>query len=189
MKTLRNLLLPVACGAALWCSQAQMTFQFTFDGSVLVPPNGATAVGTITFAPGYPLNPGNSDDDNLPFTKILDLSVTVSGSTGGDGTFGMDAFADYYFSIFGTTPLDLNSELVGQSNEAGTWGADTGDFNLFGAAPPAPTGVAEFALVADGGNAELMLLTSFRPIPETHECALMAGIGLLGFAVWRRRPA
>ena len=163
-------LLLAAAGSAL---AAPITFPFRFAD----PNSSAQAIGTITSESTLLSNPGGIDVF-LPDPAVLALSVTVSGSAAGNGTFGIGDFTEVVFNTGGAT-LNLASELVGQMTPGGPWGTpdgNTGDFNLFsGAAKRAtsytavtglpaganlpPSGVFYFTLGANGGQDEPMVLT------------------------------
>ena len=160
---------------------APVTFNFTFDD----PDSTAQAVGSITFEDTLLQNPGVNDFD-LPDPAVLALNVTVSGSTNGNGLFGLADFTGVVFDTGGGT-LDLDSQLVGQATTGNPWGTpdgSSGDFNLFsgggkvrpdgqrygtstagpsGTGAP-PDGVIFFTLGADGGAGEPMELIGMGPV-------------------------
>lgn len=175
IKTLHQALLATGLlVAASIATAAPVTFNFTFDD----PNSAAQAVGSITFEDTLLANPG-VNDFFLPDPAVLALTVTVSGATNGNGTFGINDFAEVVFDTDGAT-LDLGSQLVGQvTPDSSVWGTpdgNSGDFNLFSSAPvgnpqghysqtnaatggnPAPNGVFYFTLGANGGNDEEMVL-------------------------------
>lgn len=188
---------------------AQQTFHFRFEDTV----SGAQAVGTITMDPALV-----SSNVVFPSPAVTALSVTVTGSTGGDGTFTLADFASMIFDTGGGT-LDFSRELVGQPTSLGrVWGPGSngsGDFNLFGAtcggapatapagvpAAQAPVGVDPFLLAAENGTCtaqEQMELTSFAPaaaastaVPALGPRGMLAlfGLLLLAAALVRRRVA
>jgi hypothetical protein len=162
----------------------EVTFQFTFCSSVNT---GASARGYITFDGALMQNPF-SGSIAIPGPEILDLSVTVSGAAAGNGSYGMNEFSSIYWDSEQTL-LDLGIELVGQPTLGLPWGtipsnADAGDFNLFangagpgedsttpalytpeapGAPAGAPVGGWFFTLIADGGQADRMVIKSMVP--------------------------
>lgn len=174
---------------------APISFPFRFAD----PQSAAQAVGSITFESTLLANPGVLDV-NLPDPSVLALSVTVSGSAAGNGTFGMADFSGVVFDTNGGT-LDFGSQLVGQPTSGGSWGTPdggSGDFNLFSggissqarySAPseaPAglsspPNGVFYFTLGANGGDGEAMVLTSMggNGVPATPAASLPVGRGAL----------
>lgn len=151
---------------------APITFNFTFTANA---PSTANAVGSITFDDTLIGNPGNNTIP-LPNPGVLALNVTVSGATSGNGSFTLADFDDVYFVL--PSMLDFSQQLVGQPTSGSPWGTpggcggpvpgpgDAGDFNLISGGGPLPTGqptpvgVDCFSLQADGGNADVMLLTS-----------------------------
>lgn len=127
---------------------APVTFTFRFV-------NGpATAAGTITLESTL-VNPGPGVIA-LPNPAVLDLNVTVTGAAAGNGTFGLAAFGAIVFASVGA--LDFSRDLVGQPNLI--------DFNLFGLAVTAPTGVAPFTLGANGGASTNMTLAAMVPVRD-----------------------
>jgi hypothetical protein len=129
----------------------------------------------------------------LPNPIVLDFQVTVSGATGGNGTFGLADFTQISWCTNGAT-LDLGAELVGQPTPGDPWGTpggDGGDFNLFGAAPR-PNGVEFFTLCANGGeDPDCMILRSMRirPDPITFDFLfedLQGSARALGFVTFDR---
>lgn len=186
VRNLARLLLGLTFFAAVATSAlaAPVTFRFLFtDGT-------ARATGTITLESTL-VNPG-AGFYALPNPAVLGLQVTVTGATAGNGTFGIGSFTGVIFDTAGST-LDFSRELVGQTAGAGLWGTTGGDFNLFGTAAPAPLGVFPYALGANFGGANTMLLTSMSPaneIPTLGEWGMIMLSLLLGLGAWialRRR--
>jgi len=148
--------------------------------------NGASASGTITFAAGFPLNPGAAIYN--PGVELLALDLTVSGAASGNGSFTLVDFAVAVFDTAGAT-FDMTTEVVGQPTAGGPFGTlglggANGDFNLFAASPTAPTGTQWFELSTNGGSGDKMALMSFRPVPAPGAMALL---GLGGLLATRRR--
>jgi hypothetical protein len=164
---------------------APVTFDFTFQD-----PNGpAQAVGFITFEANLLPNPEPCTEGGgftLPNLAVLALQVTVSGATSGNGTFGLTDFEEIAWCTNGAT-LDICTELVGQPTRDDPWGTSSdgegGDFNLFSVAPPAPEGMWHFALCADAGQGECMLLTSMlaRECVRVHREVPVPAIDWKGF--------
>ena len=136
---------------------AQTLKDFTLDWSGS-PGNAAIATGTITIDTSQFTTSGF-----FPLgTVITALSVTVSGASAGNGTFGLADFGNYILGI-GGTPLDFTKQLIGQTGFT--------DFNLFqgGGAPTAPNGTSPFEFTTNGGFGDTMILISFisaGPPPE-----------------------
>jgi hypothetical protein len=183
-------LLPVLAAALLTiapntASAAVTVFNFTFSGASFS--NTAVATGKISIDTARLPNPGNTGFDDPLSPIVTDLSLTVSGASSGNGTFGL---ADYYHWILeGTQTLDLTTQLVGQ----GGWGISNGDFNLFasnsGFSHAAPRAIGPFKLAT--GGFDDMILTSFAPdsasvVPEPSRALLLAA-GLTGMMLRRRR--
>jgi hypothetical protein len=175
-------------------SASPITFNFTYAG------NGATAVGSVTFESTLIANPGHNSF-NLPNPAVLDLHVTVSGASAGNGSFGIGSFDQVGFDT-GNATLDFSKNLVGQATPGGAWGTSSGccgDFNLFSATAPAPNGVFFFTLAADHGNANAMSITSVTvgsaaaaPVPALEDwnlgiLAVLVAVG--GVAFIRQRSA
>jgi hypothetical protein len=175
-------LLATAAASAL---AAPITFNFSFAD----PGSTARATGFITFESTLLPNPGNSTFV-LPDPAVLDLQVTVSGATSGNGTFGIASFNQVFFDTGGGT-LDFSRPLVGQPTAGAPWGTtfdgSSGDFNVFGTGSPAPTGVIFFTLGADNGLAEAMVLTRMTSnlnVPTLSEWGMIILSLLLGVGAW-----
>ena len=169
---------------------AVYVFDITYSGASRG--NTATAFGTITLED--PPNPGFSTD----FSKVISLTLTVSGAASGNGTFTKSDFIGWSWATNGGT-LDLDAELIGQDTLDLPWGTDNfeggaGDFQLT-AAPGsgAPNGTWLFEQTTSEGSGNLMFLTSMSPdsssVPEPGQVAasllLLAGIG--GYDFLKRR--
>lgn len=187
----------IIVGVALVASSATTAmagsvFLFDFDGGAFK--NTAHASGSITFADGLPINPG------VGFytvgVGVIELNVTVTGASSGNGVFTASDFGEVVFDT-GEATLDLTTEVVGQSTpsnfswgETGHGGAN-GDFNIFAlGASAAPDGVLFFDLATNDGSGDEMALMSFRPelpvvpLPPSGALSLM---GMTGLFVSRRR--
>ncbi len=196
-----------------------MTFDFTFSG------NGATATGSVGFDMALlaSLGPGryihdpfrgsyspSTGYDNYAASDanfVTSLTVSVSGSAGGDGTFNLTnnvATTDFVAVLFDfPVTVDFTQNLVGQASTNGAWGTNvplpvsgnpnpvpppqsyTGDFQIFALDPAGapPTGTEPYVLTAGGG--ESMQLISFAPsaVPEPSTYALLCiSLGVVGFA-------
>lgn len=184
-----------------------ITFDFTFQAT---PPGTAKAVGSITFADRDVFaSPHNND---LPYSSVTALNVTVSGASSGNGTFTRSDF-DHINLDTGGFILDVTKQLVGQPTNGSAWGtpggcglnpgpADAGDFNLFTSVSGAPEGVDCFTLAAGAVGGDQMFLTSMIaedatapvasvPVPANRPWALLllALLTGLGAAYQLRRYA
>ncbi|RZI81599.1 MAG: PEP-CTERM sorting domain-containing protein [Rubrivivax sp.] len=180
--------------ASATASAAPITFKFEFDGTPFH--NTAKAVGWVTFEE---TTLANSWSDGSSFryhvkepAEVLDLDLTVTGATTGNGHFTLPDFGLVFWQTNGT--LDFNQPLVGQPTHDAPWAttADfySGDFNLRSSAGLAPDGTGPFRLATSGGNGDSMLLKSMvkSPVPEPMAYALMfAGLSVVGFTARRRR--
>ena len=188
-------------------SSAPLTLNFIFAS----PNTSATATGFITFDSALLSNPG-LNDFFLPDPAVLDLQVTVSGASAGNGTFHLADFTEVVLDTNGGT-LDFSQQLIGQPTSGnpfgttdicteGPLGGTGGDFNLFTSAPPPPEGIWWFTLGANDGNADCMVLQSLTAapiqavrtqVPTLSEWGLLALLALMavaaGFALRRRRPS
>ena len=168
---------------------AVYVFDITYSGASRG--NTATAFGTIILED--PPNPGFSND----FSKVISLTLTVSGASSGNGTFTKSDFIGWSWATNGGT-LDLDAELIGQSTDDLTWGTDNfgggaGDFQLIAAqGSGAPNGTWLFEQTTSEGSGNLMFLTSMSPdsiaAPEPGQVAasllLLSGIGIY---LWRKK--
>ena len=167
-------LAPMAFGSA--------TFDFTFIDSS----TGASATGQFSIDPSLIFNGNNS------VSELTNLSITVSGATAGNGTFGESDFSTFAWESTDPDPSsDFNfaQNLVGQNGFGSGFGG--GDFNFFNSpsSPLAPGGVAPYTLGADGRNADAMALTSLQEVTVPEPAAMgLTALGLLAMsAVLRRR--
>ena len=170
---------------------AVYVFDITYSGASRG--NTATAFGTITLED--PPNPGFSSD----FSKVISLTLTVSGASSGNGTFTKSDFIGWSWATNGST-LDLDAELVGQGTLDLPWGTQNfgggaGDFQLFAASGSgAPNNTWLFQLTTSAGTGDLMILTSMSPdsiaAPEPGQVAasllLLCGLGIY---LWRKKHA
>ena len=180
-----------------------ITFNFTYSGAatpppmisagtnpfypkaVTVVPSTAVITGSVTFESTLLANPG-LNNFTLPNPAVLALSVTVSGASAGNGTYGLSNFHGVLFDT-GPNALDFSKPLVGQPEGTGTWGPPSyqGDFNLFGIGT-APVGKAPFLLCANGGSGSCASLVSagvaVTSTPALNLWGLLAMAGLLGLA-------
>lgn len=163
------------------------SFDVTWSGQSFG--NSAAATGSITFDDALLAGLGFPTDLNVPsVAAVSSLSITISGSSAGNGTFGRGDFSTIYFTA--PAPLNLSQQLIGQALGNGcTFGTSvggacgdgfSGDFNLLApSGSAAPSGTWYFTLTTAGGDA--MLVTSMVPVPESEIYVLMlAGLGLVG---------
>ena len=211
--TLRHLA-ALAC-AFLFVGAAQaspITFNFTYSGAAYDPPNTTLITGAITFESSLVANPGINDIEPLPDPAVLALSVTVSGASSGNGTFGLADFGRVSF-ITGPDGLNFSSQLVGQPTGYLPFGTpplssegeppqDFPDFNLLGNGS-APFGQNYFTLCPSGqevgspsgatpqqGDGDCAILTSMiqatppstSPTPALSPWSLTLLAGLLALA-------
>jgi hypothetical protein len=145
--------------------------------------NGASATGVITLDLSTLPNPSASGGSGLFGTDYVDiasditsLSVSISGSVAGNGTFTLANLAPD--SNFGTeTYWDTNGNTLNmEGNILTQLQADGGDFNLF-FAPPGPQGSSLLELTTDGLSGDPMAMTEFSPVvtpePGTFSCVLL----------------
>ena len=152
-------------------SGEDLGFIVTWSGAALG--NGANATGRITIDDLILLNPGQNDTDVNSF--VVDFTMTVSGASSGNGTFGLADFDRIELHTGpgapGDLPLDLSQELVGQDTGTDPWGTQSaggggGDFNVFAASPDVPNGQIFFEVCTDGGFGDCMRVISFTPVGE-----------------------
>ena len=184
MKNFRPLILTGLClfyGATTSASAAFTVFDFTYSGATFS--NTAVAKGQITLDTALLGEP-------VPFSsRVSGVSLTVSGATVGNGTFGLADYSNMYFFTGGVS-LDFNNELVGQ----GGWGPELGEFYLVisaeGETAGAPRGIMRNVLQTNAflGGGDNVRLTSFAPaaVPEPSR-ALLGALGVLGLVLRRRR--
>jgi hypothetical protein len=156
------------------------TFDLEWSGTVGpygISSNTDTASAVITFdlTQLATIN-GTSTGTFLNFW-ITSFSLTVSGASAGNGTFGLSDFAvmvDPNGAVF-----DFTKDLVGQHTSGKDWGTTydgtSGDFNLapfIGDPPTVPVGITLFTMVTNGGFGDPLTLTSFAPVGSPFTCSL-----------------
>ena len=187
----KSLILTTAAAAAMFAGAANATeYEVMWSGAEF----GNSATGAGFFDIDTSVLPNLSAIvTELPDPAFQILSVTISGASTGNGTFGASDFDQFYFWSPG--PLDLNTKLIGQSVGAEvTFGNlnfpnQAGDFNIFSTEWPAPTGVFYFTLETSSGDE--LAVTSIAPVvPEPSTWAmLLLGFAGLGFAGYRGAKA
>jgi hypothetical protein len=158
----RPLILTGLClfyGATTSASAAFTVFDFTYSGATFS--NTAVAKGQITLDTALLGEP-------VPFSsRVSGLSLTVSGATVGNGTFGLADYSNMYFFTGGVS-LDFNNELVGQ----GGWGPELGEFYLVisaeGETAGAPRGIMRNVLQTNAflGGATMCASPALLPLPS-----------------------
>ena len=140
-----------------------VSFDFLFSGVGFG--NNAEMIGSITFDDALLGSSGMFNTFSISGSEILDLDVTVSGASSGNGHFLMSDFSFISFSANGGL-LDPTIPLIGQSTSGMPWGTDSngnaGDFNLFGVSS-APYGSLWFQERTNGGSGDLIQLVSMTP--------------------------
>ena len=165
---------PMAANAAL------ITFDLTYSGAPFE--NSAVASGSITFDDAILPVPGDLVNATADVLGVTAFSITVSGASAGDGTFGLSDVTNWIWDV--GSELDLTQNLVGQAAFFDfNWCAASFD----GCVAPAPGGVDAFIIVTNAETGDPLLLTSMSPraVPEPARSA--ARLGLLGLGLTRRR--
>ena len=195
----KSILLAVLCAAtmsafAFTANAAPITFNLTYSGASWG--NGASATGYITFEDTLLTNPGWSGCQ-IPGPCVHALSLTVTGATVGNGTFGL---ADYYHvGLWTQSPgVDFSTELVGQPSGfelyLDAWSPATVPSSEY-CTPrtfiqPEDIGICINAFGSLGSSPmERLSLTSVAPVPVPAAMWLFGSglIGLLGVARRSRR--
>src|SRR6185437_16549906 len=106
--------LTLAMASATFASP--MTFDFTFANV----DTGASTVGQLTIDSATLATDLQNPDTN-PISDLESLTMTVSGASAGNGTFGLSDFDSFAWWSAGAT-FDYSQNLVGQPTEANAWG-------------------------------------------------------------------
>ncbi|MEW6158452.1 MAG: hypothetical protein AB1813_13545, partial [Verrucomicrobiota bacterium] len=173
---------------------------------------GTGTVGPLVLNSGAIISPGNSPgtlnagnttwEGGAQYVWEINQAANSAGADPGwdhlniTGSLTINATSENKFQI------DLTSLTLGNvsgtvhdfnSSQSYTWTIATASDGISGFDPSKFTlnsddflnalNGGSFALSQNGNNLNL----TFTPVPEPEEYALAAGIGLLGFAVWRRR--
>lgn len=175
-------------------ADSYQTYDLAWSGAIWG--NTASATGTITL--DLSTLPTNTSSYTDIISDITSLSVTVTGSGPGDGTFTEADLAPLsvlgYYTYWWTngSTIDMEGDILAQLIAAG------GDFNLYFASP-GPQGNAVRTLCTDGGfyvpgscSADEMTMTEFAPVTSTPEPSsllllLSGGIILAGIMALRAR--
>lgn len=190
----KSLLMAVLSFLAPLSYGAIHTFDLTYSGAQFG--NTAVANGSISFdATILPAGPAKLVNVSAATLGVVDWSLTVSGAITGNGAFGLADLQlvageenGWIWDLGG--PINLMTELVGQ--------AGFSDFNWCGGTalscgnPLAPGGSSTFTITTSGETGDSLFLTSMTPsaVPEPETWAmLLAGLGLVGAAVRRRKQA
>lgn len=132
-------------------------------------------------------NNGTLDAMPAEWTILDSIGILDGGAT--DIAYGMFNFSQNGAGITPNNPVNLTftPDYVGRiGNSTGSTPSDWIGAELAGTVP-------NWTI----GNSSDPVFTGFavdtfgspNPVPEPHEYALVAGLGLLGFALWRRRSA
>ncbi len=172
-------------------SPAAFAGALTFDFLYSNIDTGASATGQLQIDSAFWPTILSNANSNFPISDLLNLSITITGASSGNGTFTAADFDQFVWWAAGAN-FDLNQNLVGQPTSANAWGTpdtNSGDFNFFSAitSPSAPTGVFFFNLGADSGAADSMQLTSLQATPEPGAMGMAALGGLAMLVISRRR--
>jgi hypothetical protein len=154
--------------AAAACTQLDAA-NFNLTWSDTIYHSGASATGVIGLDLATIPSAPNHTASSIP-SWITSFSITITGAASGNGTFTLSDFSYFNFTSGGVT-LNYNADLFGQGG--GNFDS-TGDFSFGGPDVHAPVGVAPNVVSADGGNSELLVLTSFTPAPS----------GVVNVAAW-----
>lgn len=153
-----------------------ITFDLTYEGN-----SGVLGNGQITFDQDVLPSTGSFANVNANILGITDFSLTITGASVGNGTFGLASIYEWIWVV--NTPLDYTQELVGQTgfedfNWCGFGGCDTS----------APRGIGPFRIGTNyagdnGGGSDPLALVSMKvrevSAPNTLLIVFASLLGLL----------
>jgi len=182
-------ILGIALIAAPAIFAGPMTFNFTFSNVDV----GATATGQFTIDSNtFATIVADPSEAAYLISDLQSLSITVSGSGLGDGTYGLSDYSYFLWWSAGAS-FDYSKDLVGQATSIGSWGTpdgSNGDFSFCSAfVSAAPDCLNHFTIVTNAGNDYVLGLTSLTDpaVPEPGTIGLVAVGGLAVLAKSRRR--
>lgn len=191
-RTCARVFTSTAAMLAIACTASAQVVQFE---ATWVRPGGITAAHA-TFDLDLTnfnanLNPTTGVQDSLSNLGITNLTITVTGSSGGAAN-GIWTTGDFDTAFLYTAmPIDPLIEWVGQPQGGGSlWGVGgwdanylyNHDFSLFSPVPGVPIASGPYEFVLSTG--QFLQLTSFHPVPMPGAVALL---GLGGLAACRQR--
>lgn len=166
IKSLSALMLGLTLAAP--CHSGLIRFDLSYTGL----DNPATGTGYVVLDDTILPNPGLVTG-TAGSVGVVDISLTISGASSGNGTFGLADFESYSWRA--DPAVNLDAELLDQ--------AGFRDWNVFAVSgSDAPTGnIHNHITTAEGGGSELYL-TSMVPVAVPEPTALlwvMFGAGIL----------
>lgn len=175
-----------------------LTFAFEFDEYEGFDTN-STVTGQLTIDSGTLASIlADPNDDGFPISDLESLTITVSGSSAGDGTYGLSDFTSFDWWSAGAT-FDFSRNLVGQPtteyDPGAPWGfvddGCCGDFTFFSSpgSPTAPNAPYYFLLATNGTGdpSDYDELEYLQEVPEPAAAGLFVPGGLAMLAIVLRR--